>query len=63
MGFVRQGTIWRSKRPLYGLRESPRCWGTTRDKRLAELVVPGGLRFVRSPADHALWSIRRETEV
>jgi hypothetical protein len=52
LGLVPPGTVWRLKRPLYGLREAPRCWGATRDKKLAELVVGGGIRLKRSPADH-----------
>ena len=63
LGLVSPGAVWRLKRPLYGLRESPRCWGKTRDKRLAGLEVADGIRLQRSPADHSLWQIVKDKEV
>lgn len=63
LGLVNPGTVWKLKRPLYGLRESPRCWGTTRDKKLADLKIGNGLRLVRSVADHSLWTIMKDQEV
>ena len=57
LGLVIPGTVWKALRPIYGLRESPRCWGITRDRVLSQLQIPGGMRLRRSPADHSLWSV------
>eukprot|EP00971_Amphidinium_carterae_P156785 3108113-Amphidinium_carterae.1 len=33
-GLIRAGTVWRFKRAIYGLRESPRAWSKERDAQL-----------------------------
>ena len=56
-GLVPAGTVWRLCRPMYGLREAPRCWGITRDAELKKLKTKNGLTLIQSSADPSLWSI------
>ena len=34
LGFIKPGTLWPVKKAIYGLRESPRVWGESRDAKL-----------------------------
>ena len=59
-GFTEKGTLWRLKKPLYGLRSAPRLWGLTRDAVLTSLVMcHEGKDYIlkQSCVDLALWII------
>eukprot|EP00971_Amphidinium_carterae_P307118 6103566-Amphidinium_carterae.1 len=49
-------TVWELERPLYGLREAPRCWAATRDRVLRELNAPG-LELQQSVLDSSIWMV------
>ena len=43
---------------MYGLRESPRDWAITRDRKLRTVKLPRGLRLVQSELDSSLWAVK-----
>ena len=64
-GLVKPGTIWRLKKAVYGLRQSPRLWGQERDKRLRELRIKRKkqvLKLVQSSIDVALWTLTKDDD-
>ena len=59
-GLVPEGSIWRARRAVYGLRVAPRSWGIHRDRELRKLrITVGGrqCRLAQSHVDPAMWAI------
>ena len=59
-GLVGRDEVWRAKKGIYGLRISPRAWGSKRDRemRAMRIVVDGKrCRLVQSRCDASVWSI------
>eukprot|EP00971_Amphidinium_carterae_P022264 439072-Amphidinium_carterae.1 len=60
-GLVQADTLWKLKRALYGLRESPKLWEKKRDAVLTEMSMEhkkyGKLRLVQSVVHSSLWLI------
>ena len=59
-GLVPEGSLWRARRAVYGLRVAPRSWGLHRDRELRKLrITVGGrqCRLAQSHVDPAMWAI------
>ena len=59
-GLVKENTLWRAIKAIYGLRVAPRAWGDERDENFRVVVidieaVPHKLR--QSMVDPAVWSV------
>ena len=64
LGLVPPGTVWRLRKALYGLRDSPSLWAGERTKRLKSLeVTPANsstLRLYPSIVHPSLWLVVKE---
>ena len=59
-GLIPEGSLWRARRAVYGLRVAPRSWGIERDRELRKLrITVGGkqCRLAQSQVDPAMWAI------
>eukprot|EP00971_Amphidinium_carterae_P283507 5627934-Amphidinium_carterae.1 len=60
-GLVQGNTLWKLKRALYGLRESPKLWEKKRDAILSDMSLEhkklGKLRLIQSMVHSSLWLI------
>ena len=56
-GHVGPKDYYLAQKAMYGLRQSPRCWGVYRDQVLRKLTSPQGHRFIQAEAEPNLWSI------
>ena len=60
LGLLPEGTIWKLKKALYGLRTSPLAWEVERDNTLAQLqweVEEGWYGLVPAKGSPCLWAI------
>ena len=60
LGLLPEGTIWKLKKALYGLRTSPLAWEVERDNTLAQLQWEVGKRWyglVPAKGNPCLWAI------
>jgi hypothetical protein len=66
-GVCEKGEVWVINKALYGLRQSPRCWGITRDKFLKGLCTPGGeygpITLKQTVSDSCVWLIHSEKKL
>ena len=66
-GLCEVGELWLVERAIYGLRESPKCWGDNRDAELRaiRIIYEGSpTRFTQSRTDPNMWKIvKRPTDV
>ena len=63
LGVVEPGTLWVAHRAIYGLRQSPRVWGTERDEKLraARWAHDGGhWRLQQCQSESQVWKLIRE---
>eukprot|EP00971_Amphidinium_carterae_P060074 1188842-Amphidinium_carterae.1 len=63
-GLIRAGTVWRFKRAIYGLRESPRAWSKERDAQLEERTFEtsaGKFKLLASTVAPQIMRIVRES--
>ena len=63
MGIVKPGTIWKLRKAVYGLRQSPKWWSDERDDKLREVTWTHGgasYRLQQNEADSQVWSIIRD---
>ena len=59
-GIVDKDVVWKLRRAVYGLRQSPKWWSDERDKKLKELTVTvNGKSYYlqQNEADSQVWSI------
>ena len=60
LGYYDESDYFLVDKALYGLRQSPRCWGVYRDSRLLQMKSKEGIHFLPSAAEPNLWQIRSE---
>ena len=60
LGYYDESDYFLVDKALYGLRQSPRCWGVYRDGRLLQMKSKNGIHFAPSAAEPNLWQIRSE---
>ena len=58
-GHVGVKEFYLAQKAMYGLRQSPRCWGLHRDSVLRKMKSKEGHRFVQADAEPNLWSIMK----
>ena len=58
-GHVGVKEFYLAQKAMYGLRQSPRCWGLHRDGVLRKMKSKEGHRFVQAEAEPNLWSIMK----
>ena len=58
-GHVGVKEFYSAQKAMYGLRQSPRCWGLHRDSVLRKMRSKEGHRFVQADAEPNLWSIMK----
>ena len=56
-GHVGPKDYYLAQKTMYGLRQSPRCWGVYRDQALRSMKSSQGHCFVQAEAEPNLWSI------
>ena len=62
-GVCEKGEVWVIEKALYGLRQSPRCWGITRDKFLKELCCYDrgeAITLKQTMSDSCVWLIQSD---
>ena len=57
IGQVQHNEYYLAQKAMYGLRQSPRCWGL--DQVLRNMRSAQGHRFVQAEAEPNLWSIMK----
>ena len=57
LGYYDESDFFAVNKALYGLRQSPRCWGVHRDNRLL-LMKKGDVHFAPSAAEPNLWQVK-----
>ena len=63
-GIVRSGILWKLRRAVYGLRQSPKWWSDERDSRLRTMkftVGSQGYYLQQNDADSQLWMLTKES--
>ena len=58
-GHVKHNEYYLAQKAMYGLRQSPRCWGLHRDGVLRKMTSEDKRYFVQSAAEPNLWAILR----
>ena len=58
-GHVGPKEYYLAQKAMYGLHQSPRCWGLYRDQVLRNMRSTQGHRFVQAEAEPNLWSIMK----
>ena len=59
-GIVGKNVVWKLRRAVYGLRQSPKWWSDERDTRLRKLdfiVGTDSYRLQQNDADSQVWMI------
>ena len=63
LGFVDKKMIWVAKRAIYGLRESPALWASTRNQGLRSLKLQGEYEIHQLETHESLWAVVRAKSV
>ena len=57
LGYFSENEYLLALKTMYGLRQSPRCWGLHRDSKLRSMRSSDGMWFKQSDAEQNLWSV------
>ena len=64
LGIVRKDVLWKLRRAVYGLRQSPKWWSDERDSRLRSLHFTVGSHdyyLQQNDADSQVWMLTRKS--